>query len=520
MKEAEQLNQIAMWSKVNKLKSVEHLSISQISRNVGIDRKTVRKLLGISLDDFLNRITNVHREKKLSQYDDFILSKIHICNDISSASIEDKLKERYGDSIQVSSKTVYNYVQYLRKKHDLPKITSKVRDMAKWEDTPYGEWGQVDFGSENMPTIGGFTIKIYFMVIVLSRSRAKFVYLQTLPFTSASAIYAHQLSFEYFGGVPQKLLYDQDSVFIKDENLGDYLHTAEFSSYVVQEGFQAIYCRKADPQTKGKVENSVGFVKSNFLSGRIFKNIHSLNEQAVSWLERTGNGKVHETTKLIPLKELEIERKYLNSIKLMIPKGEKFYKEYTVIKDNTLRYKGNIYSLPVGTYTGHGSKVNVFPDGDDLYIYDLKNKEIAHHTISSLKGQYIKNSSHGNDKSSTIAALKNEMKESLGGSDIASKYLDLIEKDRPRYFRASLLKLKKSIPLLEKEIINTTLKFCVENNIYNAFNFIKIAVNNQKEQKSIENFTTPKEVSKKNRNITKPNRSNISTYQNIMSCKN
>lgn len=254
MKASQQSNQIAMWSKVNKLKLEEHLSISQISREVGIYRKTVRKLLEVSLGDFIKRMTNIQREKKLSQYEAFILSKIEICSDISSASIEDKLKENYGDRINVSSKIVYNYVQYLREKHNLPKTTSKVRDMSKWEETPYGEWGQVDFGSKDMPTIGGSTIKIYFMVVVLSRSRAKFVYLQTLSFTCASAIYAHQLSFEYFKGVPQKLLYDQDSVFIKDENLGDYLHTAEFSSYVVQEGFQAIYCRKADPQTKGYVK--------------------------------------------------------------------------------------------------------------------------------------------------------------------------------------------------------------------------------------------------------------------------
>lgn len=516
MKESQQSKQIAMWNKVNELKSTGGLNVSQISRQLSIDRKTVRKLLRINLKDFLGVLQNNHRKKKLSCYEGFIKSKLEFCSDLSSACIGDKLKEEFGSSIQACSKTIYNYVQQLRQEHNLPKLISTPRQMEKWDDTPYGQLGQVDFGSKDMQTVGGSTIKVYFMSIVLNRSRAKFFHLQTIPFTSASAVYAHQLAFEYFEGVPTTLLYDQDRVFIKGENLGDFIHTSEFASYIAQEGFKTDFCRKADPQTKGKVENSVKFIKNNFLAGRIFKNIHMLNQQSLQWLERTGNGKIHETTKLIPLNELQIEREYLQSIKIRTTKATTMWVEYTVLKDNTLRYKGNIYSLPVGTYTKPGCKIRVFPDGDDLYIYDTQHKEIARHTISPLKGQYIKTTTHSRDRSVSLSNLKKEVIEILIDSEMASEYLSLIEQDKPRYFRDNLLQLKKRLPDLNAISINVALSYCLEHNIYNAYNFVKIADNHASEQKTIDDFKTPKSVSSTNQNQTIPAKSNINTYQNIM----
>ena len=37
---------------------------------------------------------------------------------------------------------------------------------------------------------------------------------------------------------------------------------------------------------------------------RVFRDIDSLNREALEWLERTGNGKVHGTARLVPREEL------------------------------------------------------------------------------------------------------------------------------------------------------------------------------------------------------------------------
>ena len=57
----------------------------------------------------------------------------------------------------------------------------------------------------------------------------------------------YKQGFEHIQGVPSELLYDQDSVFVVDENLGDVVLTAAFKSYVDQEGFRAVFCHKSDP---------------------------------------------------------------------------------------------------------------------------------------------------------------------------------------------------------------------------------------------------------------------------------
>ena len=89
----------------------------------------------------------------------------------------------------------------------------------------------------------------------LSRSRYKFIYFSRTPFTTDLAVYAHELAFEYFSGVPRKIVYDQDKVFLVKENLGDLILTHGFRALVREHGFNPVFCRKSDPESKGKIEN-------------------------------------------------------------------------------------------------------------------------------------------------------------------------------------------------------------------------------------------------------------------------
>ena len=75
----------------------------------------------------------------------------------------------------------------------------------------------------------GKRVKVYFFSMVLSRSRYKFVYFSPVPYTSSLAVKAHQLAFEFFSGIPEMIVYDQDSVFLTNENKGDL---------ILSEGFQ------------------------------------------------------------------------------------------------------------------------------------------------------------------------------------------------------------------------------------------------------------------------------------------
>ena len=131
---------------------------------------------------------------------------------------------------------------------------------------------------------GGST-KVYFFAIVLTRSRYKFIHFSRRPFDTELAIYAHELAFQYFGGRPEKIIYDQDRVLIARENLGDLILTGKFQAFIKEQHFQPVFCRRSDPESKGKVENVVKYVKENFLVARVLQDIPGLNEEARKWLD-------------------------------------------------------------------------------------------------------------------------------------------------------------------------------------------------------------------------------------------
>ena len=272
---------------------------------------------------------------------------------ISAARIHDWLKECYPDFPKVCDKTVFNFVEKVRCKYGIGKKSEARirRDYEKLPDTPYGEYAQADFGEKWMSAGNGRSTKVYFFAIVLARSRYKFTLFARRPFDTELAIYAHECAFEYFGGKPEKILYDQDRVLISRENLGDLMLTRKFQTFVREQHFQPVFCHKADPESKGKVENVVKYVKENFLVARVFRDIDSLNREALEWLERTGNGKVHGTAVLFPPGRVCRGERLSHALSwdaTTTAGGDEGIP--CLHKDNTVQYRGNYYSLPCGTY--------------------------------------------------------------------------------------------------------------------------------------------------------------------------
>ena len=471
-----------MWYEVQRL-TEQGLNKSQIRLETGLDRATIRKYQELSEDKFHNWVQQRKRmPKKLRLYHDYVKKALELKPYLSSAQVEDRLKEHYEDFPKIDSKTVYNFVQAIRAQYNINKPKAeKHRDFQKLPEVEYGIEAQVDFGETWMQTTHGKRQKVYFYTIVLSRSRYKYVYLTTKPFTTKSTIKAQEKSFEYMGGIPRKIIYDQDSVFINDENLGTYKLTKEFSSYCSESNFEEVFCRKADPQSKGKVENVVKFIKQNFLRGRDFKNIETLNIQALEWLKRTGNGKRHQTTQLIPKEDfLEEQKSLLPLIKNNSNKGEAL-RRCTVRKDNTICYKTNYYSLPLGTYKNQSSSILMQIKGEKIVIYDTENKQICTHVLSIEKGKVIINNDHKREKSKTIESLEKSIFEFFGDTDITKAYFDLFQKNMSRYYRDNLHYLVKNIDDFSDEIKKETLIFCTENNVYNAKDLIEILNKKQRD---------------------------------------
>lgn len=194
------------------------------------------------------------RRKDLVPYEAFVKGRLEQYTDTSAAQMHDWLKEHFPVFPTVSPKTVFNFVAWVRQQYRIPK-TSIVREYEVVAELPYGKQAQADFGEYNLRDNQGKRVKVFFFTIVLSRSRFKYVWFLDQYFTSELAIEAHEKAFAFFGGIPDEIVYDQDKVFIVSENKGDLILTDRFRAYTRERPFKLHFCRRSDPESKGKVEN-------------------------------------------------------------------------------------------------------------------------------------------------------------------------------------------------------------------------------------------------------------------------
>ena len=502
--------------------SLEGYSISKICRTVLLNWRTVHKLLSMNETEYELAIDRKgERNKELQPYEGFVKSRLTEYQDTSSAQMHDWLKEHFNDFPPVSPKTVFNFVTWVRQEHRLPKI-SPLREFEMVEELPYGKQAQVDFGEYNLRNNLDKGVKVFFFTIMLSRSRYKYLWFLDQYFTSDLAISAHEQAFAFFGGIPDEIVYDQDKLFLVRENKGDIILTDRFRAYTRERPFKLHFCRKADPQSKGKVENMVKYVKQNFLYNRAFCDIETLNQQALCWLDRTANRMPHSFTRKPPYQEWNTEQLFLIPY-TAYPQPAPLAVPYTVRKDNSISWKGNLYSLPLGTYQGRGSQVGVKVESGQLVMLSLQGMEICRHRIAVGKGQKIKNTDHGRDKTAAIDTLIDSICQMLDDPQQGKTFLMAVRAGKPRYMRDQLLLFKQVIEESGKGVIIQALTYCCLHKIASASDFKAVVAQYSRDGQTASS-RIPESILQMNplsgqlpaAALIQPQRSAIADYENIL----
>lgn len=513
------MSKLIMYHEIHRFKREEGLNPAQIGRKVLMDPRTINKILAMTEQeyfDYLDKLSS--RDKVLDPFEVFVKTRLEACPEASAAQVHDWLKEHFDDRLpDVTEKTVFNYVLLVRTRHGIPKPFCQ-REYEKVDELSYGKQSQVDYGEYNMTTDEGKRRKVYFFCMSLSRSRQKSIWFLDHPFTTLATIAAQEKAFQYFGGITEVVVYDQDTLLLVDENKGEFVLTDAFRAYVSHRGFKLHFCRKSDPESKGKIENVVKYVKYNFLRGRIFVDIETLNGQGLAWLERTANAKVHAATKKIPHQEWLIEKAYLQPVHEVFTPQEAM-KSVTVRKDNVIIYKSNYYRVPTGTHQGPGTKALIeITDDRRLVIYDTDNKQIASHKIFSGKGHTIGGRKYMRDTTSGIDILIDQLSSRFDDPDQAAEYLLQIRKEMPRNIRDQVLHIEKQIKRFDMDVINQSLEFCIEHKIFRATDFESVAKKFHSQKQQPLEPTQTITINTLNNTAYKiiPNKSNISDYQSLM----
>lgn len=457
-----------LYLEIHQLKK-QRLRVSQIAKRLRISRTTVYKYLEMTFEEAEKEFDVGDRKKKLDPYRDWIVNWLKEFPSLSGAQVYDWLQERFSE-IDVGESTVRRYVNEVRDLYQIEK-KEESREYESVNELPPGKQVQVDWGQTIQKDMNGKEIRLYFIAFVLAHSRQKYTWWFNRPFTTEDTIKCHELAFQYYGGVPEEIVYDQDNLIAVSENAGDLILTSTFQRYIQHRKFRVYLCRKADPESKGKIENVVKYVKNNFARNRVYSTLEDWNDRSLKWLERTGNYKVHNTTKKRPCEVFLLEKQHLRKIsdQLSFESNHTEIITRNVRKDNTVHYQSNRYSVPVGTHANH-AVVRLYIIEDSLKICDSSTGEVlAEHSISRERGKLIKNRNHSRERSKSIDLLKQEVI-TLLAHDKAVSFIERISKDYARYRRDQFTLIKKTA-LENKEWIHLALEKCIDEGLYSANTF-------------------------------------------------
>ncbi len=137
----------------------------------------------------------------------------------------------------------------------------------------------------------------------------------------------------------------------------------------------------------------------------------------------------------------------------------------TIRKDNTVLYKSNRYSVPLGTYRPE-KELKIAEQNGHIIIRDPENDQvIAEHPLCTERGKLIQNNNHCRDHSAKIEELYHHTLELLGSNEEAAVLLTGIRREKPRYARDQYHLLGK---LALEKVMKQALIYCHERELYSA----------------------------------------------------
>lgn len=279
-------------------------SLKAIARETGYSINTVRKYARDNSEP--GYAARAARRQKLDDFREYIKERVKIAYPawLPATVLFNELKSHgYTGSISL----LRSYVRTLK-----PEV--KERPLIRFETEP-GEQMQVDFAhfKHNLR-------QFYAFVAVLGYSRisyVRFVDNQRID----TVISCHEDAFDYFGGVVRTGLYDNMKSIIISRNAygnGNHKLHSTFYDFAKHYGFIPRICKPYNPQTKGKVERMISYLRYSFynpfIAGKKAVSLDELNIAVIDWLNNIANKRVHGTTNQTPLERWVIEKNHLLNI--------------------------------------------------------------------------------------------------------------------------------------------------------------------------------------------------------------
>jgi transposase len=334
------------------------LSVSSIARQLGLDRKTVRRHLERGLEPPAYG-PRVPRPMLIAPFEDYLAARVAAYPELSGKRLLREVREM-GYAGGYSRLT--DFLREVR----LPRRPVFERRF----ETPPGKQGQVDFAEFKVAFTDtpGVVRKVWLFTMVLGHSRwlwGRFCASQDLQ----TVLRCHIEAFGAMAGAPGELLYDRmKTAVIGEDAEGVVSYNVSLVALLSHYGALPRACRPYRAKTKGKVERPYRYIRQDFFLGRTFRDPEDLNEQFEAWRVEIANARVHATTRRVVEEHFREEQPSLIAHPA-IPYSAVLTVERRISHEGMVSVGGNLYSVPDATRTrvvevqNHAGVVQIFEDG-------------------------------------------------------------------------------------------------------------------------------------------------------------
>ena len=291
----------------------QNLSQRAVARQTGISRMTVQKYWNQSPEEFASRSpsSRPNRVSRLEPYREFIEREFVTAGENCDVVRQRLMTEK---NVSVPIRTLQDFLKPYR-----DRLVAERADLSKSgqivESAP-GLLMQIDFGEKDV-RIGGQTVRVHFFVATLCYCRRVYVeaFLDEIQERWLDGV---ERAFRHFGGVPQAILCDNAKTLVNDaakpgEKICTFnTHFRDFCRYwrVTPVASHPYY-----PQSKGKVERMVRYVKENCLMRGSFQTFDDLQDHLRWWMTEVSDVRVmrhlDKSEEPVPIRRYEVERKEL-----------------------------------------------------------------------------------------------------------------------------------------------------------------------------------------------------------------
>lgn len=355
------------------------VSISEIARRTGHDRKTIRRLRAQPGHPPARR--NAPRPGIVAPYVPYLRMRV-AAGVLNATKLFQELQQQgYAGGVA----QVRRFVHPLRAPRT-PAVTERF-------ETPPGWQAPVDWAACGRIWHEGAVRPLSAFVFTLGYSRRQYVAF-TVRQDTETFLRCHLHAFSYFGGLPHELLYDNLKTAVDHRTKeGDIVWNHRFRDFADRYGFTPRACQPYRAQTKGKVERSIRYLRGNFLLGLDVSalTLGEINRAVLHWLRDIADVRVHGTTHERPAERWPAEQAALQALGDQPAYDTSYQCPRLVSREGWVAYRRARYALDP-LLAGH---VVLVKEGEDGRVRIVAGDHlVADHPLASAPGQLVSTPDH------------------------------------------------------------------------------------------------------------------------------